>query len=294
VAIVGAGELGGAVARALVARNRSGWLDAIDLIDHEDSIATGKALDLRQSAPIVGFDTAIGGWRDPADAAGADLIVLADPAGASGREWGGDEALALVRRLSSLGLTDRSILVWAGASQRAIMQRTLDELQVPRTRVVGSAPEALAAAACALAAIDAGVAASQVSLSVLGVPPNRMVIPFMQGSIAGHTPGTFLSPPQIHRLEHRITGLWPPGVTALGAAAARLCEAALTDSPWFFSVFASLDRDSGVPAPVCAWPVAMGRQGIARVANPQLDARDQLVIDGALEGRNKRESLGRD
>ena len=46
VAIIGAGEIGGAVARALAARARIG---VIRLIDDNASVAAGKALDLTQA-----------------------------------------------------------------------------------------------------------------------------------------------------------------------------------------------------------------------------------------------------
>jgi malate/lactate dehydrogenase len=42
VAIIGAGEIGGAVARALASRAR---VDSVRLIDEKISIARGKALD---------------------------------------------------------------------------------------------------------------------------------------------------------------------------------------------------------------------------------------------------------
>lgn len=289
VAIVGAGELGGAVAHALALNSRTGRIGAIRLIDDQSSVAAGKALDLRQSGPIAGFDMQIDGTADLAATAGASAIVLADPAGSPG-EWESDAALALVRRLAKLGLFQTSIVICAGARQRDLMQRGFDELGLPRRRVIGSAPEALASAVRALVAIEARVSALQVTLSVMGAPPHRTLIPWADGSIAGHSAGTFLSPAQFQRLEKRLPALWPPGPAVLGTAAAQLCEAVVTESPRFFSAFVSLDRDNGTKAPVCAWPVAVGPHGIEKIAAPTLSTRDRLVIDGVLEGADKRQS----
>ncbi len=83
VAIIGAGEIGGAVARALASRAR---VDAVRLIDDKESVAAGKALDLMQSGPISRSDTRIDGAADLAASAGASAIVLADPAGSGGME----------------------------------------------------------------------------------------------------------------------------------------------------------------------------------------------------------------
>jgi malate dehydrogenase len=277
VAILGAGEIGGAAARALATRARVG---AILLIDEQPNVAAGKALDLRQAGPISGSDTRIEGSMDFASAAGAAAIVLADTA--AGAEWAGDAGLALVRRLARLGCFQDSVLICAGAGQSALMQTALDELGLSRSRVIGSAPEALASMARALVAIEARASASQVALAVLGAPPRRSVIPWGEASIAGHSVMALLTQPQLNAVETRMKGLWPPGPSTLGFAAALFSEAVALGSRRLVSAFVSLDRDNGTKAPVCAWPVTVGPRGIERVTTPALTARDRVVIDEVL------------
>jgi malate dehydrogenase len=277
VAILGAGEIGGATARALASRGR---VTAIRLIDEQSTVAAGKALDLRQSAPIIGFDTRIEGSTDIAAAAGADAIVIGDSA--LGGEWSGEGGLALLRRLNTLGCFQRSVLICAGAGHRALLQQSFDELGLPRSRAVGSAPEAFAAMARSLVAIEARGSASQVSLTVLGNPPARVVIPWAEASIAGHSIWSLVTPPQLNLVETRMKALWPVGPTALGTAAAVFCEAVALGSRRLFSAFVSLDRDNGTKAPVCAWPVAIGPAGLERVTKPSLTGRDRLVVDEVL------------
>ncbi|MCM3879763.1 MAG: hypothetical protein ND807_06630 [Vicinamibacterales bacterium] len=280
VAIFGAGEIGGAAARVLAARAR---IDTVQLIDESPGIAAGKALDLRQASPIVGSDTRIEGSDDFSAAGGATVIIVADPAGTPGAEWAGDAGLALLRRISEWGHLQHSVLICAGAGQRALMQLALDELHFPRRHVIGSAPEALAAMARALVAIEANVSAVQVALTVMGRPPDRMVIPWTEGSIGGNSIASILSAAQLHRVETRLHGLWPPGAGALGTAAAMVAEAVATGSRRLFSAFVSLDRDNGTRAPVCAWPVSLGPSGLERVAAPSLTGRDRVVMDEVLE-----------
>ena len=93
VAILGAGEIGGAAARALATRGR---VAVVRLIDEQSDVAAGKALDLKQSGPISGFDTGVEGVSDYAAASGAAVIVVADPI-AAGAEWSGEPGLALLR-----------------------------------------------------------------------------------------------------------------------------------------------------------------------------------------------------
>jgi malate dehydrogenase len=279
VAIIGAGEIGGAVARALAVRARIGH---IRLIDEKGSIAAGKALDLMQSGPISRSDARIEGATDLGAAVGASAIVIADPAGV-GAEWAGESGLALLRRLVTNGALDRSVVICAGAGQRVLMQQGFDELGLSRRRVVGSAPESLASTARALVAIDARAASNQVALTVIGRPPDRLAILWSEGSIAGHSISAMLSPPQLSRIERRIHGLWPPGPTALGTAAALFCESVVGGSRRIFSAFVSLDRDNGTRAPVCAWPVTIGSAGLERVTSPALTGRDKVVVDEVMQ-----------
>jgi malate dehydrogenase len=279
VAIIGAGEIGGAVARALASRGR---VDAILLIDENESVAAGKALDLRQSGPISRSDTRIDGSADLGATLGASAIVLADPVDAA-PGGGGEAALALLRRTKSGGYLDRSVLICSGATHNLLMQQGFDELGLSRRRVVGSAPESLASTARALVALEAGAASNQVTLMVIGRPPGKIVIPWSEASVAGHGVTTLLSPPQVNHVERRLRGLWPPGPNALGTAAALFCESVVTGSRRIFCAFASLDRDNGTKAPVCAWPVSIGPSGIERVTMPVLSSRDQVIVDEVLQ-----------
>jgi malate dehydrogenase len=283
VAILGAGEVGGAVARVLASRAR---VDIIRLIDEQSDVAAGKALDLRQAGPIGGSDTRIEGTSDLAAAAGAAAIVLADSAASSRdqpSEYSGETGLTLVRRLGRLGCLGQSVLICAGADHRALMQQAFDELPLSRRHIIGSAPEALAATARALVGVEAQVSASQVMLTVIGKPPARMIVLWSEASIGGHSIPTLLSAPQLHRVETQLQGLWPPGPAALGSAAALFCEAVVTGSRRIFSAFVALDRDNGTRAPVCAWPVSLGPAGLGRVTAPSLTGRDRVVMDEVLE-----------
>jgi malate/lactate dehydrogenase len=277
VAILGAGEIGGAAARALAMRAR---VSAVRLIDSQPNVAAGKALDLRQANPISGSDTRIEGSTECSSAAGACAIILADTA--AGAEWSGETGLALLRRLAQLGCFQQGVLIFAGSSQLSLMQMAIDELGLSRSRVVGSAPEALAATARTLVAIEARASASQVSLTVLGRPPRHVVIPWAEASVAGHSILALLTPPQINLVESRMKGLWPPGPATLGSTAAAVSEAVAVGSRRLFSAFVSLDRDNGTKAPVCAWPVMVGRSGLERVTTPALTTRDRVIMDEVL------------
>src|SRR6478672_9021660 len=97
VAIVGAGELGGALAHVLARRDAA---RTIRLIDDKGRVAEGKALDIAQAAPVEGFATTVSGSTELTAAGGADIIIVADRFGAG--EWNGEEGLHLVVRLGGI------------------------------------------------------------------------------------------------------------------------------------------------------------------------------------------------
>ena len=118
VAIIGAGPLGGALARTLAGRGR---VAEVRLIDPEGRVAEGKALDILQSSPIEPFNTRVTAATTYAAAAGADVIVLADLV--SGDEIAGESGLALLRQLARMETT--APFLFAGGGQRELMMRAL-------------------------------------------------------------------------------------------------------------------------------------------------------------------------
>src|SRR4051794_33463438 len=134
VAIIGAGGLGGALAHRLALGDRVG---EIRLIDSDERIARGKALDIRQSSPIDGFAARVDATGSIASAAGAAVVVVADSAAAN-TEYAGEEGLGLLRRV--LALEQSAPIVCAGAAQRELIERAVSELHIPESRIIGSAP----------------------------------------------------------------------------------------------------------------------------------------------------------
>ena len=153
IAILGAGELGGALARQLAAAD---VVQRIVLIDEAGTVAEGKALDIRQAAPVDCYSTVVAGTNDDSAAIGADAIVIADRAatsGDAGAEWHGDAGLSLVRRLA--GLNQGALLLCAGARQAEVVERGVREAAISRQRLFGSAPEALRSAVVSMTALEA-------------------------------------------------------------------------------------------------------------------------------------------
>jgi malate dehydrogenase len=269
IAIIGAGALGGALAHKLAVRSR---VREVRLIDPDESVARGKALDIVQSGPVEGFSTALHAFGSIHAAAGADVLVFAD--GTTGSEHSGETGLALARGLTSAGLT--APILFAGATQRELMSRCATELHTPAARLIGSAPLALAASLRALCAVALDASPVEISLSLVGVPPRNAVVAWQEGSVSGQPLTAMMGAHEIAALSARVTSLWPPGPYALGSAAARVAEALCLGSRRQYSCFVDLGRGR-----IVAMPVELERGRIKRVIEPAVTRQERTALENA-------------
>ena len=282
IAILGAGELGGALARQLAAAD---VVARIVLIDPAGTVAAGKALDIRQAAPVDGYETAVQGSNDEAAVVGADAIIIADRAGAPGpppaTEWQDDAGVALLRR--AVYLNGDGAVICAGARQLDLVERGVKEIGLDRRRLYGSAPEALRSAVVSFAALEAGADPRDVSLTIVGRPPAEIIVPWEDASIAGRRATEALTPPAIKRLDGRLARLWPPGPMTLASAATRVVSMAATHGARALSLFVSIARGEGDRGRVAMLPAQVTRDASIVVLAPTLSARDRVRLDTALQ-----------
>ena len=275
IAIIGAGELGGATAHILARRDAAA---AIRLVDEQGRIAEGKALDIMQAAPVERFTTNLSGSADLMTVGGADLVVLADRAG--GTEWHGEEGLAMLKRLGDIA--PAAVIVCAGWSQRELIERAVGELHVHRRRILGSAPEAIASRARALIALALNASPRDVTLSVLGNPPAQTIIPWGDAAIGGYPLTRLMDEPTRREVAARIAAIGPPGPQALAAAAAKAVDALVGRSRWMMSCFVASDAEAGHRARTTALPVRLDSRGVGAIVLPELSRADRVALDNAM------------
>jgi malate dehydrogenase len=275
VAIFGAGPTGAAAARALAGREVA---QRIVLVDSSAAVAAGKALDIAQSGPIDGWDTRLEGTAVLDLALAPSLVIVADRH-AEG-EWVGEPGLEFLRR--TLAVVSCPV-VFAGTGQHALIASVARELGVARARLLGSAPEALASAARALAALATRTSPAEVTVSVVGAP-RRFVCAWNESRVSGAAVAAVLTPPELARLDAQIQASWPPGPYALGSAAAVVAGAILSGSPRRRTVFAVVDGRSPTRPAVAAMPATLDATGVASLHVPELSPRERLLFEGALEG----------
>lgn len=278
IAILGAGELGAEIARRLADRDVPG---RVVLVDPDEARARGKALDIRQAGPVAGSDTVVEGCGGldaldsrPEVVVVADLPDLAEPALVPRR------AADLIGRLRPA--FGQSALVFAAADAAWLVEAAV-AAGLPRGRVLGSAPLAFAAAFRQRLARELDVRVTDVTATVLGLPPEHVVLPY---AAVGGLPVDGVFPGGLsRRVLGRLRGR-PLGPAALAAAAAHVVAALARPRAATLTVLALLDGEYGCKGIALAVPARLGAGGIESVLELALEPVDRVAFGNAMEARH--------
>jgi hypothetical protein len=148
---------------------------------------------------------------------------------------------------------------------------------------------ALESALRALTALALDTSALDIDLRLCGRIPSHVVIGWSSAVAAGSPLENVLPPHQRFAIAERAKGLWPPGPTALGSAAARVAEAFVAGSRRTFTCavvgegFAASGDSYRLSRGVAmAMSVSIGRGRVTKVNRPALSAREQVEFDNSL------------
>jgi len=274
IAVIGAGELGATLARRLAA---SEAFRRVLLLDPDTGRARGKALDILQSGPVDGFDTRVdGGGLE--DVAAAEVVALADPPALDPGRLP-SEAADLIER--ARGAAPAATLLIAGGHP-ALVEAAVAR-GYPRDRVVGSAPVAIAAALRREIARAADARASEVAATVMGRPPDRLLMPRASATLGGIALDR-VAPAAARVALARVTGRWP-GPVALAAAAARVLAALGSSDASVLPVLAVLAGEYGHRGRALAVPARLGHGRLLGILEIDLDPVDRVAFDNAAGAR---------
>ena len=274
VAILGAGELGGSLAHTLALRDIA---RTIRLIDDAPNVAAGKALDIAQAAPVEGFTTTVTGSLDLSVAASASVIIIADRA--RGGEWTGDEGALLLSQISKMGA--RRFVICAGPAQRELVERGVRDAGFKPSAICGSAPEALASGARALLALASNRSVKEIALTLLGIPPAQIVVPWDDVTISGMAATRVLDEPTRRNITAKIAALWPPGPHALALAATEVVSGFAGRSRRVVSAFVAPSQADAGRVRTVALPVSAGPHGVSAIDISAIAPNALLALDNA-------------
>lgn len=286
ITVIGAGEVGASCATCLAERD---FVNEIVLLDVVPGLAEGKALDLRQSAALKRFDTAVRGvTADYAAAADSDVVVVA--AGIFRRPGMERSELLSTNRV----IVDEVCRKVADCSPQAVIvmvSNPLDELcycalsssGFPSHRVVGMSGMLDVARYKSFIAEALGVSTKDIQALILG-GHGKTMIPLPRYTTIGGIPiRHLLSEDKVQEAIQRtrmggeeiIGHLNRSGWYAAGAAVCEMVESIVCDQRRVFPASAYLNGEYGYSDIFLGVPVVLGRRGVERVIEIELDPDDR-------------------
>ncbi len=294
ITIVGAGNVGATTAHWCAAAE----LGDIVLLDipQTENMPKGKALDLFQASPIVGFDASIVGTTNYDDTANSDVVVIT--AGIPRKPgMSRDDLLATNARIVAAvaeqvkGTSPEAIVIVVSNPLDAMVQRALQATGFPPRRVIGQAGVLDTARFRAFIALELGVSVEDVSAMLLGGHGDTMV-PLPSCSSVGGIPVTQLIPPDrlaaiIQRTRDggaEIVSLLKTGSAyyAPAAATAQMVEAVVRDKKRLLPCAAYCDREYGVGGYYVGVPVVLGAAGVERIIELPLAGDERAAFQKSV------------
>ena len=295
ISIIGAGNVGATTAHWCAAAE----LGDIVLLDipQTGDMPKGKALDLMESSPIVGFDSRIVGTTDYADTAGSDVVVITagiprkpgmsreDLLSTNARIVG---AVAGEIRQSS----PEAIVIVVSNPLDAMVQRALQVTGFPPARVMGQAGVLDTARFRTFLAMELNVSVEDVSAMLLGGHGDTMV-PLASCTSVGGIPVTQLIDPQrlaaiVQRARDggaEIVNLLKTGSAyyAPSAATTQMVEAIVRDKKRLIPVAAYCDKEYGVGGFYVGVPVILGAGGVERIIELTLVESERAALQKSID-----------
>ncbi|MGA2619502.1 MAG: malate dehydrogenase [Thermoguttaceae bacterium] len=296
ISIIGAGHVGATTAQGCAAAE----LGDVVLVDipQTEGMPAGKALDLSQSAPIVGFDARLLGSTSYDDTADSDVVVITagvprkpgmsrdDLLGINARIVG--DVAARVSRGSP-----QAIIIVVSNPLDAMVQRAWQVSGFPPRRVVGQAGVLDTARFRAAVALELGVSVEDVSAMLLGGHGDAMVPLLSCAAVSGIPVTQLLDPERLAQIVERtrqggaeIVALLKTGSAyyAPAAATVQMVEAVVRDKKRLMPCAAYCDKEYGVGGCYVGVPVVLGGQGVERIVELPLSAGERAAFQKSVDG----------
>ncbi|WP_199186801.1 malate dehydrogenase [Blastopirellula marina] len=295
ISIIGAGNVGATTAHWCAAAEL-GDIVLLDIPQTED-MPKGKALDLMQSSPIMGFDSTVTGTNDYADTKDSDVVVIT--AGLPRKPgMSRDDLLATNAKIVSsvaeqvAKYSPNCVIIVVSNPLDAMVQQAMKVTGFPPARVLGQAGVLDTARYRTFLAMELGVSVEDVSALLMGGHGDTMVPMPTCTSVGGIPIRRLLSQDKLDAIVDRarkggaeIVGLLKTGSAyyAPAAATAQMVEAIIKDKKRLIPCAAYCDKEYGVGGYYVGVPVVLGSGGVQKIVELELDDQEKADFQNSVD-----------
>lgn len=293
ISVIGAGNVGAEVARRLAEKE----LGNIVLVDIIEGIPQGKALDMMQAGPVVGYNSKITGTNDFSLIKDSDIIVVT--AGLA-RKPGMSRDDLLAKNTAIITSVSEKIKEFAPKSIVLLVTNPLDTmtyvawktLGFDSKKVLGMAPLLDLARMATFIAMELNVPVTEVKAMVLGTHGDLMVPIPSKTTVSGKSIEKLLPQKSIDQIVERtrkggaeIVAHLKTGSAyyAPSAAAAYMVESILQDKGEVISSSVYADGEYGLKGLYIGLPAKLGKDGVKEIVEIDLTDQEKAALKRSAE-----------
>lgn len=290
ITVIGAGNVGATAAQMLANKELA---NDIVLLDINEGVAKGKALDMYETMPILGSDSRIHGTSDYADTKDSSIVIVT--AGLA-RKPGMTRDDLLVKNNEIVSSCVKQAFAASPNAFFIIVSNPLDVMTyvslkvtgLPRTRVIGQAGVLDTARYRSFISMETGVSMRDIQCQLLGGHGDTMV-PLPRFTTIGGIPVTdFIGEERLNEIVERAKGgggeivkLLQTGSAyyAPGTAAVEMAEAIIKDQKRVLPCTVMLEGEYGHGDVCVGVPIVIGKNGMERLIELNLTTDEKALFD---------------
>jgi malate dehydrogenase len=285
ITVVGAGNVGATTAQRLAERD---YADVV-LVDIVEGMPQGKALDLNQAGPVVGYEPKVVGTNGYDETSGSDIVVITS--GLPRKPGMSRDDLLAANQEIVAGVTrevaDRSpdaIIICVTNPLDAMCHVALDTSEFPRQRVVGMAGILDSARFRTFLAWELGVSARDVTGFVLGGHGDTMVPIVSYTNVAGVPVAQKIDAQRLEEIVQRtrdggaeVVKLLKSGSAfyAPAAAVAEMIDSIVYDQKRVLPCAALCQGEYAIDGLFVGVPVKLGKDGVEEIIEIDLSQQER-------------------
>src|SRR3954468_780124 len=304
ITVVGAGAVGATVADNIA---RKELCEELVLFDIKEGLAEGKALDMTQTAALLGFDTRItGSTNDYSKTAGSSVVVITSglprKPGMTREELIGTNA-NIVKGVAQniLQHSPNAIIIVVSNPMDTMTYLSLQSSGLPKNRIIGMGGILDSSRFKYYLSTAIGCASTDLQGVVVGGHGDTTMIPLTRlATYQGSPVSNYLDGEKLKKVAAdtmvggaTLTGLLGTSAWyAPGAAVAALVESIVRDEKKLFTCCVSLDGEYGQKDICLGVPVVIGKNGWEKILDFDLNADEKALFTKSAEAvRNMNDVL---